>query len=89
MGSPDYVVASSGRVVYSRAVTAIAPEVTEKLTHAPDIIHVECCRDDNLALCGVEVDGSETVMQLPDCVVCCDLFLSDGCPVYGGPCPED
>lgn len=70
-------------------MTTVAP-APEAVEHADpgDIVHIACCVDSSIALCGHDVthaswvfDGSGT-----ECIVCGDLDDDQHCPL-GGPCP--
>jgi len=44
-------------------------------------VHVTCCADEDVALCGADVAGhAEVAASVPtDCVVCAELDESSGC----------
>lgn len=53
---------------------------------AASLVHITCCADDDLGLCGDRLTG---VFEPDDytghdrCVVCADLNRFDCCPVFG------
>lgn len=52
-----------------------------------ELVHVVCCRDENLALCGTDVSGHPWRQCRPeDCVVCADMGRNRACPRQGS-CP--
>lgn len=67
-----------------------APEIQEAAIDGSGddgLVHVACCRDGDVALCGEDVTGLEVVDDIDtpdDCVVCDDLNRVDCCSV----CPR-
>lgn len=64
----------------------IKPHKADILTES-SIVHVICCRNDKVAICGVRDDEWFDTDDDADCAVCIDIEHStDLCPVDGCQC---
>lgn len=63
-------------------VTEPAPTADTSTGDDADLLHISCCLNDDLALCGLDVTGVDHADDLiePVCVVCVDLVDTDHCP---------
>lgn len=49
-----------------------------------ELLHLVCCDDADLALCGTDVTGHRwDQTRRADCVVCTDMYRAKSCPRHG------
>lgn len=63
-------------------LTPAASATRSDSDHDDDLVHTCCCRDENLAQCGAELDGAldaDPGESADDCLVCEDLNALNDC----------
>ncbi len=66
-------------------MTRRLPAPIERPVSNDSLIHITCCHDGDVSLCGLDVsaDAEAGDDELADCVVCCELDDDDNyCPCF-------